>query len=396
MSSEPITIGIDLSCLIPQPLTGVGYYTLHLFRALLASNAELDVRLFASSAQTPPDIVLSLGKHCSRLRAVRWPTRLKNFLWTRLEWPPIEWFTGPIDVAHGAFHLLPATQRARRMATVFDLSGLRYPDTHTTENLRHHSALLRHAVSTADALIAISQSCKADLVELLDAREDRIHVVYGGIHLEEFGDPRDSFPSSTWERVALDTLRNQYGIRGDYLIHLGTIEPRKNLPRLLEAYARVRARVRDCPCLVLAGQKGWKCDDVFETIARMKLTDKVIHTGYLPRSDAVCLLRGACACVYPSLYEGFGLPVLEAMAARIPVLTSNVSSLPEVLGDTGLLVAPEQVDAIEEGLMALLEHRDAALQRIDAAYARATQFTWAKSAESLAAVYRTVARNAGP
>jgi glycosyltransferase involved in cell wall biosynthesis len=339
--------------------------------------------LFASSAQRAPAFLETLGKACTQYRAVRWPTRLKHAMWTRLEWPPLERFTGPLDVAHGAFHLLPATRRARRAATIFDLSWLRHPETHEPANIRRHLALVRHAIAKADRLIAISESGKRELIEHLAAPEDRVRVVYGGISIEEFLGENDA--------QALSTLKKRFGIRNAYFIHLGTLEPRKNLPRLIAAYARVRQRVPDCPQLLLAGQAGWMYEAVFQQIEAYRLAGHVIHSGYLSRADAVCLLRGAYACTYPSLYEGFGLPVLEAMAARIPVLTSNVSSLPEVVGDTGLLVDPENVDAIEAGLMELIDQRDAAILRTAAAYRRAKGFTWEHSAKSLDGVYRELA-----
>ena len=375
-------VAVDLSCLIQQPLTGVGYYTLNLMRALIAQEKEIHFRIFASSAQGAPECLLALGCNCGGVHMVRWPTRLKNLMWTRLGRPPIERFTGDVDIAHGAFHLLPAARKAKRLATIFDLSAIRYPETHDAANVRRHRALLKHAVSRADGLVAISQSCKADLVELLGANPDKVHVVYAGVFLEEFDGKRDE--------EAEAAAAKRLGVEGEYFIHLGTLEPRKNLPRLLEAYARVRGRFDECPKLVLAGAPGWKFEAVFETVERLNLAEAVIQTGYLDRSDAVRLLRGAYACVYPSLYEGFGVPVLEAMAARVPVLTSNVSSLPEVIGDTGIQVDPESVDEIEAGLMDLITHRDKALGRTDAAYERAGQFTWANSAAALAAVYRTL------
>jgi len=370
---------MDVSCLVPRPLTGVGYYTRDLIRAFLAGHPEWRMRLFASSARGAKILNAEFE---AGLRTMRCPTRIKNLCWTRFDWPPIECFAGTADIVHGAFHLLPAARKARRVATVFDVSALRVPGSRTASNFRLHLRLLRHAVAQADALIAISKSCRDDLVELLGADPNRIHVVYGGVFLDEFASPASA------DRLAI--CRKRFGINQDYFIHLGTLEPRKNVPRLLEAYARVRARRGDCPMLVLAGKAGWMYDEVFQTIDRLHLGDSVVHTGYLDRADAVSLLRGAFACVYPSLYEGFGLPVLEAMAAHTPVLTSQVSSLPEIVGDTGILVEPERVESIEAGLDELLEHRVEALNRTDAAFDRAQAFRWERSAEALANAYRRV------
>ncbi len=379
-------VAIDVSCLVARPLTGVGYYTRDLLRTFLMGHPEWQASLFASSAKPAAGLACELGVEAHALRTLRWPTRLKNAMWTHLEWPPIEWFAGRADIVHGAFHLLPASRKARRIATVFDLSALRCPDTRTTANFRMHLKLLRHAAARADALIAISESCRNDVIELLHVSPERVHIVYGGVFMDEFTVPLDE--------ARLRACRERFGLEGNYFIHLGTLEPRKNLPRLLEAYARVRARHRDCPRLVLAGQAGWMYDAVFETIERLGLRASVVTTGYLERADAVCLLRGAYACVYPSLYEGFGLPVLEAMAARTPVLTSCVSSLPEVVGKEGILVEPESVDSIEVGLDALIERRADALTRAEAAFERARMFTWARSADMLAETYRRVLEGA--
>ncbi len=365
------------------PLTGVGYYTLEITRALLTHVPGIEVRAFASAARFAPKVVCDLAAACASARLVRWPTRLKIALWTHIEWPPIERFTGAIDVAHGAFHLLPATRHAPRLVTVFDLTNFRYPEAHLSGQTHLHRTMLRHAVRRADALVAISKSAGADLVELLGADESKVRVVYGGVMLDEF--------SGDLDRAALDKAKGRFGITRDYFIHLGTLEPRKNVPRLLEAYARVRERRADCPQLVLTGKAGWLCEPIFETIEARGLHDAVVCTGYIDRAEAVLLLRGARACVYPSLYEGFGLPVLEAMAAGVPVMTSNVSSLPEVAGDTGILVNPEDVDALVSGIEQLIDDESGNAVRVSAARARAATFTWADSAAALASVYRWLA-----
>jgi len=316
--------------------------------------------------------VRALAADATYARVVRWPTRVKAPLWTRFEWPPLEWFTGPIDVAHGAFHLLPPSRRAKRTVTVFDLTCIRLPEVHRPGVARMHRAMLEHAVRNADALVAISEHCRKDLIDLLNAVPENVHVAHGGV-------TRDEFCGEFDEKGFID-LKARLGIGREYFVHLGTLEPRKNLPRLLEAYARVRSTFKEVPQLVLAGKQGWLCKPVFEAIETHRLADDVLLTGYLDRDATVLLLRGAQACLYPSLHEGFGLPVLEAMAARTPVLTSNVSAMPEVVGNTGLLVDPESVDAIEAGITDLVEHPDAAATRTEAAFERAGQFSWDNSA----------------
>jgi len=370
---------MDVSCLLTRPLTGVGYYTRYLVEALAALDVEL--HLFAASARADRGALAGLGQDAL---VKRWPTRLRIAMWTALEWPPLEWFTGAVDIVHGMFHLLPPSKGVPRLTTVFDLTNLRCADTHTASSNRMHRTMLTHAARRADGVIAISESCKRDVVELLDIAPEKVHVVYGGIVPDEFEGALDE------KRVS--ALRRQFEIEGDYFIHLGTIEPRKNLVRLLEAYGRVREVRRDCPVLVLAGSRGWKSEPVYDAIAEFGLEECVRVTGYLERGDAVLLLREAFGCLYPSLYEGFGLPVLEAMAARVPVLTSTVSSLPEVVGDTGILVDPADVDEIAAGITELLENETARDERVGKAYERSKRFSWAASAGRLAEIYRKFAR----
>jgi len=372
-------IALDLSCLVPQPLTGVGYYTINLFEAYHRLYPETAFRVVSASAQAASAPLREAAAPLGGVRHLRLPTRLKTLVCSRLEWPPVEWITGAVDIVHGGFHLLPPSRRAPRMITLFDLTNIRQRDTHSDDSIRIHEQLLRHAVSQASALVAISESTRQDAIELLGADPDKVHVVYGGVVLDEFDRPFD-------EPLHRETCA-RFGLDGPYWIHLGTLEPRKNLVRLVEAYARVRSSHPDCPKLVLAGGKGWMYEGIFEAIGRLRLGEAVVHTDYLKREEAVSLLRGADACVYPSLYEGFGLPVLEAMAARVPVLTSNVSSLPEVIGDTGIQVDPESEDAIAAGLLSLLHDRDGAEARIPEARTRAETFTWDHSARALHAVY---------
>lgn len=379
-------IALDLSCAAEYPITGVGYAALYQVQALLRRGTGFGFRVFATGDRQAKAL---LRKELAEIETQFVLTRarlLKYGLWTRFGWPPIEWATGDVAVAHNLCHQLPATRRALRLVTIHDLSFLRVPDTHTQRTVEVQTRLLRQCARDADALIAVSDHCKRELVEVMGVRSECIHVVPNGVRLEEFETPFDE--------TAHAVLKRRLRLAGDYFIHLGTLEPRKNVRRLLEAYERVRRERNDVPQLLLVGKLGWKSEGIVAAIRSAQDAGAVIHAGYLHRQEAVWLLRGARACLYPSLYEGFGLPVLEAMAAGIPVLTSNVSALPEVVGDSGLLVDPYDTESIASAICSLLDDEPRAHSRAQKARLRAQGMTWDASAAKLEAVYRELTRRA--
>jgi len=370
---------IDVSSTMDHPLTGVGWRTFYLVDHFLKLNSRWDVCLFAARSRKTPRGQFPFKEGHSKAVIVPYFRRLKTLLWPTWEFPPIEWFCGKADLVHGTFHDLPASRHALRLVTVHDLSFLLYPETHTPKTVAVQKRLMEHAVRHADAFEAVSESCKRDLMNVFHIAPEKIHVVPGGVHLEEWQNP--------FHEADLAALKRRLNITREYFIHLGTIEPRKNLPRLLEAYARIRERFHEYPQLVLAGAKGWKSELTLEVLAQHNFGEDVIVTGYIPRSDAVLLLRGAAACVYPSLYEGFGLPVLEAMAACVPVICSTASALREVSDGQCIFVDPLSVESIEAGLDLFLNKRDLAKKRAESAYQRARTYTWDSSAKKLAALY---------
>lgn len=378
MSSD-LCIALDLSCAAERPVTGIGYAAIYQMRALFARDDGFRFKIVATGDRQGAEV---LRRELKIQRAIVLPyARLAKYhLWTKLSWPPFEWVCGPAHIVHNLGHQTPAARRARRLVTIHDLSVFRCPDTHTPRNVKVQTTLIRQCGREADAIVAVSQSCKDDLVDILGVAEDRVRVVPNGVQIEEFDVPFDE------HRLA--DLKSRLGIQHEYFIHLGTLEPRKNLGRLLDAYDRMRARRGDSPQLVLVGAVGWKSHDIVRRAA--ELAPFVIHAGYLPRHDAVLLLRGARACIYPSLYEGFGLPVLEAMAARTPVVTSSVSSLPEVAGDSALYVDPESIDSIADGMDRVLYDTSAAQARAMSGRARAESMSWDRSAAALAKLYREV------
>jgi glycosyltransferase involved in cell wall biosynthesis len=268
----------------------------------------------------------------------------------------------------------------KTIVTIYDMTTFLFPEYHTEETQSIQREKYRFAQDHADAIIAISESTKQDIIRFLGIEAERIHVVYAGVSPEFKPLPEDVVEKTVakWELVPKT-----------YILHVGTIEPRKNLVKLIEAYDAVwRKRPLTTPKLILAGAAGWFFKEVFATIEDLGLEEQVVYVGRVDDVDLPALYNGALFFVYPSLYEGFGMPPLEAMACGIPVLTSNGSSLPEVVGDAGILVEPDNIQSIAEGLSLLLEDsQELARKGIE----RAKLFNWQRAAEETTAVCQQIA-----
>jgi glycosyltransferase involved in cell wall biosynthesis len=290
-----------------------------------------------------------------------------------------------IDVFHGFDHLgVPMFAKVGRyVATIHDMIPLLWPQWVTRKHRLVVTAAYRRLGRQADLVITPSEATKADIVRHLGINPDRISVIPWGCE-ERFQ------PTGDRERFA--TVQRRYRLPPRYLLFVGTLEPRKNLTALLHAYAMLRAAWHDEDLkLVVAGRTGWLYDDIFTTVKSLALEEEVIFTGFVDDEDLPHLYRGAQLFVFPSLYEGFGLPVLEAMASGVPVVTSNAASMPEVAGEAAILVDPHDSQAIAEGMGQVLYEdrlRDALIQK---GLARARHFTWESVAQKTLELYAALA-----
>jgi glycosyltransferase involved in cell wall biosynthesis len=370
-------VGIDYTAAVRQQ-AGIGRYT----RGLIAALAELDheTRYVLFSAGRDPS-----GRAWPanfRWRALPLTDRHLSLLWQRLRVPlPVEAFTGRLDLFHSPDFVLPPVARARTVLTVHDLSFMRYPECSSKPLLDYLMRSVPPAVRRADAILADSESTRRDLVELLQVEPERITVVYPGVepHFCPGGDD-----------AAVPATLARYGIRRPYLLGVGTLQPRKNFCLLIRAYHALRQQRRIPHQLVIAGGRGWLFDEIHDTIRTLYLEEQVQLTGFVADGDLPALYRGADVFAFPSLYEGFGIPVLEAMACGTPVVTSTASSLPEAAGEAALLVDPNDVDALTEALWRVIE--DSALRNALCArgFEQVKRFSWAESARRLQAVYYAV------
>jgi len=383
---EAMRIGIDVTSAVTQS-AGIGRYTRELVRALLALNAPHAYTLFYASEKRVDQPIGPLPSG-ARLRRLPFHDKWLARIWHKLQLPiPVELITGPLDVFHSPDFTLPPTRpRARTLLTVHDLSFVRDPDSAVPSLREYLNRAVRRSVTRAHRVLADSQATKDDLAALFGAPPEKIDVLLSGVDAR-FRPVRDL--------AALAAVRARYDLgRGPIILSLGTLQPRKNYARLVQAFAQVVGRwwqigssLMGDVNLAIAGGKGWLFDSIFAEVKRLDLEGRVKFIGFVDEADLPALYSAATVFAYPSLYEGFGLPVLEAMACGAPVIASNVSSLPEVVGDAGLLVDPLDVDAIAAGLIGLLQDASARDAYLRAGLQRAAQFTWEKAARQLLSVY---------
>lgn len=281
-------------------------------------------------------------------------------------------------------YTVPFGVAGKRVAMVHDMAFWVCPDTVEKKTLRWLKRNIRRYCRRADVVVTVSEFSRQEIHQYLGIPLEKIEVVHNGV------DHLNYHPG--YSQMQIETVKKKYGIEGDYLLYLGTLEPRKNLVILVEAYRLLRECLPDTPKLVLAGKRGWMYEGIFEKVADCGLEKEVLFPGYLSETDVPLLLCGAKVFVFPSLYEGFGIPPLEAMACGTPVVVSDAASLPEVVGDAGLLAPPEDAGKLEKQIERLLVDDILRENCIRAGLSRAREFTWEKSAEKLVGIYRKLDR----
>jgi len=372
-----IRVGLDYTAAVHQS-AGIGRYTREMVKALAASSTQLDYRLFVADASKVARPVLP-GPNFS-WRPTRLTERWLARLWYRLRLPLwIENWTGPLDLFHAPdFVLPPVKPGTRTLVTIHDLSFIREPDTIMPGMTAHLNKWVPHSVKQADHVIAVSEATRQDLIELYQTPPEKISVLYHGV--------TPDFKPVTEPRQ-LAAIRHKYGLgEQPFILSVGTIQPRKNYQRLVQALARLDSSM----ALVIVGSKGWNYEHVFKEVAKFDLVERVHFLGFVADADLPMLYNAASLFVYPSLYEGFGLPVLEAMACGIPVVASNQSALPEVVGEAGLLIDPRDVEAIAAAMSRILSEPALRHHLAQIGLKQAAKFAWPDMAAKLLNLYQKI------
>lgn len=298
--------------------------------------------------------------------------------WHRQRFLTVEGYVGEVDVFHATNFLAPSQRKGRSVVTIHDLSVLLFPEYHPRMRVLGYRAFLGATLARADAVITDSEQTKRDLVRLMGVSNAKVTVIPLATN-EAFRPVALSQACSTVARYGLQPNR--------YFLHVGTIEPRKNVLRLLRAFERICRTDSMAPSLVFCGGSGWRNREFYRAVETSPVKASVRVLGYVPEDDLAALYSASLATVYPSLYEGFGLPPLEAMACGSPVITSNASSLPEVVGEAALLVDPHDTAAIEAALVRVQDDSELRETLREQGLKRAKQFSWETTARRTLAVY---------
>lgn len=371
-------IGIDYTPAYEQG-GGIGRYVRELVASLLQQPDAFHYRLLVSGAKRetlPFPATSRFSWHPNRITPQWWAR-----IWHRARVPfPVEALVGRVDLFHATDFVLPPL-RARSLLTVHDLSFVRVPDAASPSLRQFLDAVVPRSVRRADHILADSIATKRDLIELYGTPDEKITVLYSGV---------DTRFAPVADLAMLNAVRAKYQLPdAPFIFSVGTVQPRKNYERLVRALAVLRDSGMDVQ-LVIAGGRGWLEDGIYRAVRETKLDEYVRFAGFVDDADLPALYSAATVTAVPSLYEGFGIPVLESMACGTPVLTSNVSSLPEVAGDAAISVTPTNLDEMVDGLQRLIT--DAALREvlIQRGFERTKSFTWQFAANQLRGVYRSL------
>ncbi|UCG24247.1 MAG: glycosyltransferase family 4 protein [Chloroflexota bacterium] len=348
---------------------GIHNYITQLIRHMARVDSGYDFTIYCNTHRVLADTGLDLV-------STRWPTQrpLGRIMWEQLAWP----FSARrhrLDLLHSMAFVTPIAPPAPGVVTVYDLSFIHYPELFPRLRRAYLASQTRRSCRSARRVIAISGSSRQDVHQLFDVPLERIDVVSPGV------DPA-YHPRSANEVTA---FRQKHELPDRYILHVGTLQPRKNIGLLIEAYADLE---RDDIALVLIGGKGWFFDDIFERVRAMNLEHRILFPGYVPDADLPLWYNAAAVLTFPSYYEGFGIPILEAMASGTPVIAAMTSAIPEVTGDAALLFDPQDGSDLSEHLAAVLDEPKLAAKMRERGMSRVKRFSWQRAADEMIAVYR--------
>ena len=385
-------IGIDVRCLVEGRRTGVEEYTFNLLENLLKVDLKNDYVLFLNSLRPPKTELVWLEKYPNvSVKKFRYPNKILNFLFWYFRWPKIDRMLGGVDVMFFPNIIFGSvSKKVKTLLTIHDLSFERYPETFSWVRRLWHSFINpKKLCEKADKIIAVSQSSKDDLVSLYGIKEEKIKVIHSGIN--------EKFEIVDRNNSELIAIKEKYKLPYKFILYLGAVEPRKNLVGIIRAFNHLQKTALKNNdenimkyFLVIAGEKGWLSDEIYTEIERSIFRDKILVINSIPDNDKKFVLNLATLFVYPSFFEGFGFPPLEAMRCGVPAIVSNNSSLPEVVGKGAIMIDPDKPDEIWRAMQEILSSDELYQKMKELGLQQAQKFNWQKTVQEFLKVVKSL------
>lgn len=381
-------IGVDVRVLMDKQYSGVSEYAANLLSEILRQDSSNEYRLFYNNRHPQEEKLSPWQKNNSEIKGLHYPNKLFNYCLQKvLAWPKIDSFLGNTEIVFSPhLNFLQVSKKAKLVVTVHDLSFLRYPEFFSRRKNFWHSALgIKKLLARADRIVAVSQNTKCDLVEVLGLSKEKIKVIYSGNNYRQVAEQGN---------VANFSINNNYlsqhQLQSGFILFLGNVEPRKNIIGLIHAYESLRNRRPDLAGkqLVIAGRRGWKSRRIFAAGEASVYKNDIKFLGYVSRREKEILYQSASIFVYPSFYEGFGFPPLEAISFGLPTVSSNVSSLPELLGKAALLVDPFNIKEISDAMEIALTDEAVRSRLVTLGKEQALTFSWLKTAQEYLELFK--------
>ncbi len=378
-------IGVDIRVLMDRYYSGIAHYSANLLSELIKSSDDHQYRLFYNSYRNIDKKMSKWKNDRTKLVSTKYPNKFFNYFCQKLlKEPKIDKLLGGVDIFWSShFNFTNLSENTKHVLTIHDLSFMRYPEFFSLRKNFWHSAVnLKNQAKKCRAIIAVSNNTKQDIVELLKVPEEKVFVVYSGLN---------KFTSSISYDEENDFI-NKHQLKDNFILYLGNIEPRKNISGLINAYNVLRdrnIRLVDTQ-LILAGATGWKNREIYLARENSPYKESIKFIGHINTKEREILFKKANCLVYPSFYEGFGFPPLEAMEAGLPVITSNVSSLPEVVEKAALTINPFDINDLARSMEILIYNHSLREHLIAEGRIQANKFQWSKTAQEYLKIFNQI------
>ncbi len=382
---DAMKIAFDAQLIFEKQKTGIGWTSEYIMKNIInVFDNEFYLNYFSMHNNREKELRISEYHDMGyRINKCKWfYNALYRRTWNSLPLPYSLFFGNKTEITQFFNYEVPPGVKGKAVTFIYDMVYKAFPETVSQKTKDALDYNLSISCKRADHIITISEFSKNEIIKYMKITPEKISVMPCGVD--------STIYNNKFNEEKYMKLLKKYNLTNGYILYLGTLEPRKNLERLIEAYALMNNQLTEVPKLVLAGKKGWMYDRIFSLVEQYNLNDKVIFTGYIESEYAQVLLRGALFFVFPSIYEGFGIPPLEAMACGTPVMVSDQASIPEVVGDAGYYINPYSVSDMSDAMKILIENKELREQLSEKGIERAKEFSWKASVTKLMKIYNKI------